>query len=175
MWILTAISWEYSYLYLHGQRVGQARIQHEEGSKNRMLVSCLASLTLKIEMICSSDISADFHWTTKHCTYEDIYLYIHNLFSFFKAVTTIYFESDKERYHMQRTCTYACTTYIQLSLKYLVSILTWSVQLLLFWRKSTKRGTIPVWITSSIGGFGSRDNSFRNFCVAVSWSSTLLL
>ncbi len=45
----------------------------------------------------------------------------------------------------------------------------------LFRSNSTKRGTIPVLMTSSIGGFGSLDNSFRNFCVAASCSSTLSL
>lgn len=30
-------------------------------------------------------------------------------------------------------------------------------------------------ITASIGGFGSDDNNFLNFCVAFSWSSSLRL
>ena len=37
---------------------------------------------------------------------------------------------------------------------------TWSMALSVVLKNSTKRGIIPVWITSSIGGFGSRDNNF---------------
>ena len=40
---------------------------------------------------------------------------------------------------------------------YIYLILTWSVQLLSFCKNSTKRGMMPVWITSSIGGFGSEN------------------
>lgn len=49
---------------------------------------------------------------------------------------------------------------------------TCKVVLLLFPKNSTNLGTIPAWMTSSIGGFGSRDNSFRNFCIAFNWSSS---
>ena len=47
-------------------------------------------------------------------------------------------------------------------------ILTWSVQLLSFCKNSTKRGMIPVWITSSIGGFGS-ENIPKDFWKKVSY------
>lgn len=30
-------------------------------------------------------------------------------------------------------------------------------------------------MTASIGGFGSDDNNFLNFCVAFNWSSSLVL
>lgn len=53
--------------------------------------------------------------------------------------------------------------------------LTCSVVLLLFFKKSTNRGTIPAWMTSSMGGFGSFDSSLRNFWIAFSWSSSELL
>ncbi len=36
----------------------------------------------------------------------------------------------------------------------------WSMALLVVRRNSTKRGMIPVWMTSSMGGLGSRDSSF---------------
>lgn len=55
------------------------------------------------------------------------------------------------------------------------NLLTCNVQLVLFCKNSTNLGTIPVCITSSIGGFGSRLNNFLNFCVATNCSSTLLL
>ena len=35
-------------------------------------------------------------------------------------------------------------------------------------KNSTKRGTIPVCMTSSMGGFGSLESNFRNFWVAAS-------
>lgn len=49
------------------------------------------------------------------------------------------------------------------------------MQLKSFLRNSTKRGTIPVSMTLSIGGFGSLLRSFRNFWVASSWSFKLSL
>lgn len=49
------------------------------------------------------------------------------------------------------------------------------VVLSLFFRNSTKRGTIPVWMTSSMGGLGSRESSFLNFWVAFNCSCTSLL
>ena len=37
---------------------------------------------------------------------------------------------------------------------------TCNMELSAAWRNSTNLGIMPVWITSSIGGLGSRDNSF---------------
>jgi hypothetical protein len=67
------------HLLLQGQRISWARNQHKTHSKQGqepekqalvsacfMLVSCLAySLALKMEVTCSSGMSADFQWTTQ--------------------------------------------------------------------------------------------------------------
>lgn len=50
--------------------------------------------------------------------------------------------------------------------------ITWRVQFSSFFNNSTNLGTIPVLITSSMGGLGSLDNNFRNFCVAATCVST---
>jgi len=47
--------------------------------------------------------------------------------------------------------------------------------LVVFFKNSTNRGITPVLITASIGGLGSDDNNFLNFCVAFNWSSSLML
>jgi hypothetical protein len=49
-----------------------------------MLVSCMAfSLTLKVEMICSSEMSLDFHQTTQCYIPEDRTLHVLNNYVFF--------------------------------------------------------------------------------------------
>jgi hypothetical protein len=65
------VNWHFKrtcHVHLQGWRISQARNQHEEGSKHSfMLVSCLAySLTLKMEVICSSKISVHFQWIARH-------------------------------------------------------------------------------------------------------------
>jgi hypothetical protein len=61
-----------------------ARNQHERGSKQSllatcfMLISCLVySLTLMMEMTCSSETSVDFQWMTQHYIPEDRILHNH--------------------------------------------------------------------------------------------------
>jgi hypothetical protein len=71
--------------HLQGWSISQARNQHEAGSKlacyHFTLVSCLASsLTLKMEMTCSSKTSVDFQWTTQHHIPEDRMLPWYKLF-----------------------------------------------------------------------------------------------
>jgi hypothetical protein len=49
--------------HLQGWRISQVRNQHEAGSKQSS--ACLAySLTLKMEVTCSSETLVDFQWTT---------------------------------------------------------------------------------------------------------------
>jgi hypothetical protein len=57
-------------LHLQGGNVSQRRNQHEAGSKLAtcfVLVSCLSySSTLKMEAICSTELTAAFHPTARH-------------------------------------------------------------------------------------------------------------
>jgi hypothetical protein len=62
---LLKVNWHFGgtcHAHLQGQRISQARNQHEAGSKQSfMLVSCLAySLTLEMGATCSSKTSVDF-------------------------------------------------------------------------------------------------------------------
>jgi hypothetical protein len=88
---------------LQGWRISQARNQHEAGSKQCfMLVSCLSySLTLKMEVICSSGTSVDFQWTTWWYVPEDRTIHSHyseNLKSyvFLLAICNWFFTSWKQ-------------------------------------------------------------------------------
>lgn len=53
--------------------------------------------------------------------------------------------------------------------------LTCRVELEEFCKNSTNLGTIPVWMTSSMGGFGSLLSSFLNFADAAICNSGSLL
>lgn len=58
------------HFHLQSWRVTKAWNQHEAGSKRSSVSYCFIALayfwTPNMELICSSKMSGDFHWTTRH-------------------------------------------------------------------------------------------------------------
>jgi hypothetical protein len=91
---LLKVNWHFRgtyHLHLQGRRISRATHQHESRWQGERLclplaftlVSCSAfSLTLKMEAICSSELSIDFQWTALCYIPEDSTLLVKPQFSF---------------------------------------------------------------------------------------------